>query len=213
MSEAYLAPAAESSAELREQGSVFLARLRPATDEAQVKAALRDIALLDSDATHRCWASRLGAEPTRERSADAGEPRGTAGEPILRALRGAGLSDVVLVVSRWFGGTKLGKGGLARAYAAAARAAIAGAPTVERAPVVELEVLADYDAVGAIKRLLRPPQVELIGESYDTAARLTLRAWRQHEAELRAALAELSPRVTRVTRVSPITIDGRGSGR
>ena len=67
---------------------------------------------------HHCWAWRLGAPP-RERSSDAGEPAGTAGVPMLQVLRGAGLSDVLAVVVRWFGGTKLGKGGLARAYAAA----------------------------------------------------------------------------------------------
>jgi uncharacterized YigZ family protein len=191
----YRAPAGESSAELREQGSVFLASLRPALDEAQVKVALAEIAARHADATHHCWASRLGSAPARERAADAGEPRGTAGEPILRALRGAGLSDALLVVSRWFGGTKLGKGGLARAYAAAARAAIAAAATVERAPTTEIELEAAYESVGAIKRLLHPPQVELVAESYAGTARIALRVWRDREAPLRAALAQLSPRV------------------
>lgn len=205
MSGSYLAPTAESAAELREQGSVFLARLCRAADEAQVRATLGEIAARHPDATHHCWASRLGAEPARERAADAGEPRGTAGEPILRALRGAGLSDAVLVVSRWFGGTKLGKGGLARAYAEAARRAIAGASTVERAPTVELELTATYDAVGAIKRLLRPPQIELVAEGYGEHATLRLRVWREREAELRAELAALSSRIE--------TVDARRSGR
>jgi uncharacterized YigZ family protein len=199
----YLAPAAESSAELREQGSVFLATLRPAVSEAEVKTGLAAVAALHADATHHCWASRLG-EPARERSADGGEPRGTAGPPILRALRGAGLSDVLVVVSRWFGGVKLGKGGLARAYAGAAQAAIATAPTVERAPTVEIEVEAAYELIGAVKRLVRPPQVELLAEDYGATARLVLRAWREREAELRSALAELSPRVA---------VDGRVDGR
>jgi uncharacterized YigZ family protein len=200
----YLAPVAESSGELREQGSVFLATLSPAASEAEVKATVAAVAARHADATHHCWASRLGAEPASERSVDAGEPRGTAGQPILRALRGADLSDAVLVVSRWFGGVKLGKGGLARAYAGAAQAAIAAAASVERAPTVELDVEAAYEAVGAVKRLVRPPQVELLAESYGSTARLVLRAWREREAELRAALAELSPRVA---------VDGRVHGR
>ena len=200
----YLAPAAASSGELREQGSVFLALLSPVVSEAEVKATVAAAAARFADATHHCWASRLGPEPARERSVDGGEPRGTAGEPILRALRGAGLSDAVVVVNRWFGGVKLGKGGLARAYAGAAQTAIAMAATVERAPTVELEVEAAYEAVGAVKRLVRPPQVELLSETYGSTARLVLRAWREREAELRAALAELSPRVA---------VDGRVHGR
>jgi uncharacterized YigZ family protein len=200
----YLAPAVESSAELREQGSVFLANLRPVASEAEVKSGLAAAAALYADATHHCWASRLGPEPARERAVDGGEPRGTAGEPILRALRGAGLSDVLVVVSRWFGGVKLGKGGLARAYAGAAQAAIAATPTVERAPIVEIEVEAAYELVGAVKRLVRPPQIELLAEDYGATARLVLRVWREREVELRSALAELLPRVA---------VDGRVHGR
>jgi uncharacterized YigZ family protein len=201
----YRAPAAEASAELREQGSVFLAALRPVASEEAAKAALAELAARHPGATHHCWAWRLGPEPARERAADAGEPRGTAGEPILRALRGAGISDALLVVTRWFGGTKLGKGGLARAYAAAARAAIAAAPTVERAASREIEVLAPYEAVGAIKRLLRPPAVELVAESYGERAALRLRVWDEKEGQLRGALAELSNRIE--------VVDARGSRR
>ena len=196
MTQSYRAPVAAALAELRQEGSVFLAELRPAASDGEARAALAEIAARHTDATHHCWASRLGEEPARERSSDAGEPRGTAGEPILRALRGAGVSDAVCVVSRWFGGVKLGKGGLARAYGGAARQAIAGAATVERAPARDLVVEAPYEAVGAIKRLLRPPAIELRDETYGERARLRLRVWRRREAELRAALAALGAAVT-----------------
>ena len=88
---AYAAPAGESRAEIREKGSVFLAVLGPAADEAAAKALLARLERELPDATHHCWAWRLG-DPVRERSADAGEPAGTAGVPILQVLRGAGLS-------------------------------------------------------------------------------------------------------------------------
>ena len=107
---AYRAPGAESRAEIRERGSVFLAAIAPAADEAAAKAFLARLQKELPDATHHCWAWRLGAPP-RERGADAGEPAGTAGVPILQVLRGAGLSDAMAVVARWFGGIKLGKGG------------------------------------------------------------------------------------------------------
>src|SRR6185436_899291 len=131
----YPSPAGESRAEIREKGSRFLAVLGPVAGEEEAKARLAAVEREFPDATHCCWAFRIG-DPPRERSSDAGEPSGTAGVPILQVLRGADLSDVLAVVIRWFGGTRLGKGGLARAYAAAAREALAVLPTVLRVPTV-----------------------------------------------------------------------------
>jgi len=187
---AYAAPAGESRAEIREKGSVFLAVIGPAADEATAKALLAGLEKEFPDATHHCWAWRLGVPP-RERSADAGEPAGTAGVPILQVLRGAGLSDVMAVVVRWFGGTKLGKGGLARAYAAAAREALQGLPAVQKVPTARLAFEVPYEKVGAVKRLLRPPEIELEAEEYGAAARLTLAVHEEREEALREALAEL----------------------
>lgn len=187
---AYAAPAGESRAEIREKGSVFLAVVAPAADEAAAKALLAGLEHEFPDATHHCWAWRLGS-PSRERSADAGEPSGTAGVPILQVLRGAGLSDVMAVVARWFGGTKLGKGGLARAYAAAAHEALQGLPVLRKVPTARMAVEVPYEKVGAVKRLLRPPEVELEAEEYGAAARLVLTVHEEREEALREALAEL----------------------
>ncbi len=187
---AYAAPAGESRAEIREKGSVFLAVLGPAVDEAAARILLAGLEKEFPDATHHCWAWRLGVPP-RERSADAGEPAGTAGVPILQVLRGAGLSDVMAVVVRWFGGTKLGKGGLARAYAAAAREALPGLPVVRKVPTARVAVEVPYEKVGAVKRLLRPPEIELQAEEYGAAARLVLAIHEEREEALREALAEL----------------------
>jgi uncharacterized YigZ family protein len=186
----YRAPAGESTAEIREKGSRFLAIVGPAATEAAAKELLESLARRHPGATHHCWAWRIG-EPPRERSADAGEPAGTAGMPILQVLRGAGLSDVLAVVVRWFGGTKLGKGGLARAYAAAAREAVAALPVVLRVPAVRLSVELPYERVGAVKRLIRPPEVELEREEYGAAARLVLVVHEERLAILRESLAEL----------------------
>ena len=122
---------------------------------------------------------------------DAGEPSGTAGVPILQVLRGAGVSDVLAVMIRWFGGTKLGKGGLARAYAAAAREALAGLPTVLRVPTVRITLEVPYERVGAAKRLIHPPAVELESEEYGERARLVLAVHEEKLAALRQALADL----------------------
>jgi uncharacterized YigZ family protein len=193
----YLAPIATARGELREKGSRFLALLEPATDEATARAALVAIAARHPDATHHCWAWRLGWPP-RERAADAGEPGGTAGPPILRALQGAGVADALLVVVRWFGGTKLGKGGLVRAYGGAAREALTAAALVPRLLRREVEVELPYAHVGAVQRLLHPPEVELLAETYGAAvlwrlavAPARLRAVRDVAAALGLTLREL----------------------
>ena len=186
----YAAPAGESWGEIREKGSVFLAWIGPAASEDAAKAALDNLARRHPDASHHCWAWRLGAPP-RERSSDAGEPSGTAGIPILQVLRGAGLSDVLAVVVRWFGGTKLGKGGLARAYAGAAREALAGLPVIQRVPTVRLSIQVPYEKVGAVKRLIHPPAIELEAEEYAESAQLILLIHEDRRDSLCEALADL----------------------
>ena len=186
----YRVPARESVAELRDRGSRFLAVVRPAPSEESARGALEALAAEHGDATHLCWAARVGWPPL-ERSSDAGEPSGTAGVPILQVLRGAGLSDVVAVVARWFGGTKLGKGGLARAYAAAAREAVDTLEVARRVPTAEIALELPYEVLGAVKRLVRPPQVTLRDEEYSDVVRLTLVVHEPERGALEAALADL----------------------
>lgn len=128
----YLVPAAPAEAEIRVQRSRFLAVVLPAADEDAAREAVRGMERRHHDSRHVCFAWRLGPPPeTREVRNDAGEPSGTAGEPILAALRRADLSDCVGVVVRWFGGVKLGTGGLARAYGGAMDEALAAMMTRE----------------------------------------------------------------------------------
>jgi uncharacterized YigZ family protein len=187
---AYRAPAGEGRGEVREKGSRFLAVVRPAADAAAAREVIAELGRAYGDATHRPWAWRLGAAAA-ERSSDAGEPAGTAGVPMLQVLRGAELSDAVAVVARWFGGTKLGKGGLARAYAAAVREALAGLAVAERAATAELTLELPYERLGAVKRLLHPPEVELAGERYGAVVSLRLRVREESLEPLAAALADL----------------------
>ncbi len=170
----YRVPIAGATAELREKGSRFLCWVEPAADEGAASRRLRAIARLHPDASHHCWAWRLG-EPASERSADAGEPAGTAGVPILQVLRGNELSDVLAVVARWFGGTKLGKGGLARAYSGVVRQAVDGVSVGERLLYETLKVEVSYAQLGALKRLVHPPEIELVEPEYGDVVRCGLR--------------------------------------
>ncbi len=191
----FRAPTGEARAELKEKGSRFVALLRPAGDETEAEEALAELRKTYRDATHLCWAWRLGWPPL-ERSSDAGEPNGTAGLPMLQVLRGAELSNVVAAVARWFGGVKLGKGGLARAYSGAVQAALAELPIEARRPTVRLELEVPFGRLGAVRRLVRPPAVTVEAESYGETARLVLRVERRREDGLRAALAGLGIEVT-----------------
>lgn len=184
----YRFPLARGVAEIRERGSRFRAVVEPAGDEAEAQAALEASRRRDPGATHHCWAWRLGPDPS-ERSSDDGEPAGTAGVPMLQVLRGAELSDVVAVVTRWFGGTKLGKGGLARAYAEAVQEALAEVEVGERQPTVEIAVEVPYEGLGAVKRLVHPPEVEIAEESYDQRVFLRLIVREDKAAALRERLA------------------------
>ena len=186
----YLVAAAPVRAKLREKGSRFLALLEPVADEAAARARLASIEAEHRGATHCCWAWRLGA-PARERCDDAGEPRGTAGPPILRALQTAELADALLVVVRWFGGIKLGKGGLVRAYGVVAREAVAAAPTARRLQRATVTLELPYAHVGAVQRLLRPPEVELVEESFGERVRLVLAVNEERLAAVRELAAAL----------------------
>jgi uncharacterized YigZ family protein len=186
----YTAPRGTARGEVRDRGSRFLAVVAPAVSEEEAAAVVEALRREHPDATHHCYAWRLGDEP-RERSSDDGEPAGTAGVPILQVLRGRELSDVVAVVVRWFGGTKLGKGGLARAYAAAAGEAADAVPRLRRVPRDELALELPYDTLGAVKRLVHPPEVELAAESYGERVRLVLSVRRDLRPDVEAALADL----------------------
>jgi uncharacterized YigZ family protein len=195
----YPVPARQVTAEVREKGSRFLALVSAVAGEQEALAVLAGLARGHPDATHLCWALRLGWPP-RERSSDAGEPQGTAGVPMLQVLRGAGLSDVLAVVVRWFGGVKLGKGGLARAYAAAVRAALDRLPTAIRVPRVRLAISAPPARIGAVKRLIRPPEVEIESETYGelAGAEIVLSVEEDRRASLEEALAGLPVTIRRV---------------
>jgi putative IMPACT (imprinted ancient) family translation regulator len=141
------------------RGSRFHAWLGPASDPRSASAALGARAALGPDATHHCWAYRIWSESAIDEGAfDAGEPGGTAGRPILGALRRAGVVQAVCVVSRWFGGVRLGTGGLVRAYGEAARAAIAagrhGGAVREARPRLILRARFDYGQSGSVQRVV-----------------------------------------------------------
>ncbi|MEN9318373.1 MAG: hypothetical protein RL712_943 [Bacteroidota bacterium] len=117
---------------LRERGSKFYAYVYPVRSEAEIKAKLEGLKRLYPDATHHCYAWVMGARGEAQRANDDGEPGNSAGRPILRAVISVGLTNVLVVVVRYFGGTLLGIPGLIESYGGAAAAALAAAGKVEK---------------------------------------------------------------------------------
>ncbi len=144
------------------------------------------------EAGHHCSAMILGVDRTLERSSDDGEPAGTAGAPMLEVLRGRELSDVVAVVSRWFGGTKLGTGGLARAYGDAVRSALDTASTLRCVLVEEFVIEVDHATAGRLENDLRARGVDVLATEYVEQARISLGIPAGRRGELESTLAELT---------------------
>jgi uncharacterized YigZ family protein len=148
----FLTLAAPAEAETRVKGSVFLALAAPVSGEEEARALLAGRERAMWDATHHCSAWRLRSGVGR--ASDAGEPSGSAGAPILAAIEGAGLTDCIVVVTRWFGGTRLGVGGLVRAYGEAAQQVLAAAPKQLGARAARLSVRYPYEHTAAVMRAL-----------------------------------------------------------
>ena len=184
-------PAREGSAEVRERASRFLALACPVSDPDEAADLVARLRKQYHDATHVAFAWSVGSGDTSaRRSSDAGEPSGTAGKPIAAAIESAGISDVLVAVVRYFGGTKLGTGGLSRAYREAAGKAIAAAGTRIIRETSLVVVMCPFDRIGAVRRLVRPPQVTLAGESFEASPTVRLEVVRSALPALRAALEE-----------------------
>ncbi|HEY0160971.1 MAG TPA: YigZ family protein [Thermoanaerobaculia bacterium] len=146
--------------------SEFLGLAFPATSEEEFFAELERTQKRHFDATHHCWAYRLFAGG-RSRSSDAGEPSGTAGKPILAAIEGAALHDLGVIVVRWYGGIKLGTGGLSRAYRDTAAETLRDAPLLDRYLYERIAVQVPFDALSHAYRAVRPPDVVLVEERFE----------------------------------------------
>ena len=166
--------AAPASHAIEVKHSRFFAQAAPVDTPADALAFLESVAR--TPATHHCWAYRIGAD---YRSGDDGEPAGTAGRPILAAIDGQGFDRVIVVVTRWYGGVKLGAGGLVRAYGGTAAECLRTAPRVELVDYRELVVHAGFEDTGALHAALAAHGAERIDEAFDAGGlrmRLRVRA-------------------------------------
>ena len=179
-----LAAVATSSLEIKH--SRFITHAAPVQSPEQ---ALAFIALVsDGDATHNCWAYRIGGE---YRSSDDGEPSGTAGRPILAAIVGQGYDQVVAVVTRWYGGIKLGAGGLVRAYGGAAAECLRVAPRRPLVSMGEVRLSCSFDDLGSVHAALHAHAAHKLAEHFhESGADLHLRLPSTHVEALKTQLRD-----------------------
>ena len=187
----YLTPAGTGGGEYVEKRSRFIGQLWPVETEAEAQAHIAAVRKAHYDARHTCFAYII-RDGGVVRYGDDGEPQGTAGQPILAVLSGAGLENVCCTVTRYFGGVLLGTGGLVRAYTAAAKAALADAGILRMALWQSVRLRCSYSQFEPVKRLL--DAWEAVVEDTDFGAEVTFSALVRTDrtAEVAAALRELS---------------------
>lgn len=169
----YLSPKEACYAETDIKKSRFLADLYPVSTIEEADAAWLRVRKKYYDATHHCFACRIGAEQPYEKSSDDGEPQGTAGHPMLHVLRAKDITDACVIVTRYFGGIKLGTGGLSRAYTEAVTTVIDRAPLLRYTPHRKFRLTMPYDLVGLFENTIRDTDILVTSREFTDTALMT----------------------------------------
>lgn len=196
MADRFFTIAAKSEAFFKEKMSKFLAFAVPVVTRDEAKAVVAGYAKKYHDARHVCWAFMLGADRLDFLSSDNGEPSGTAGKPILGQINSFGLTNVVIVVVRYFGGIKLGTSGLIAAYREAARLALAGAEIVEGFETTDLTATFSYIAMNDIMKVLKNSPAEIVSQNFDNACTVVVRIRSGEAGAIGARLSSAGASVT-----------------
>lgn len=167
MIDSYLTISQPGKAEYSEKRSKFLAFAFPVTNTDEVKELVLQYEKEYYDARHVCYAYMLGAERTLFRAVDNGEPSGTAGRPILGQINSAELSDILIIVVRYFGGVKLGTSGLINAYKIAAAEAIQNCEVIERTVDDLMDVHFEYPLMNSVMRVVKEEEPQVLGQSFE----------------------------------------------
>ena len=186
-------PVARHTVETIVRRSRFIATATPSTTAQAAEDEILRVRAAHPDANHVVYAFLVG-DPNSEQAgqSDAGEPSGTAGRPVMDILRGSGIRDVVLTVVRYFGGTKLGTGGLVHAYGDAARGVLAGLPTRERIIRIPCEVVVPYDLIERIRQFVDEARGEIREEEFGTSVRFRFEIPAAARDELAERVRDLS---------------------
>lgn len=175
----------------RDKGSKFIAYIYPISAETEIKAILQQLKAEHPKARHHCWAYRLGMDTSNYRINDDGEPSGTAGRPILNSLLSSELTNIFVVVVRYFGGTLLGVPGLINAYKSATIAAIENSNIIEKTENVVYSVKCDYLQLNQVMRIIKETDLVVKSQSFDLECSFLLEVRKATADILRAKLAQV----------------------
>jgi uncharacterized YigZ family protein len=190
----YPVPAAPFRCEIEVERSRFITSVQPVATTEEAQAFVSALKSEFPDASHNCWAYLVGSPGSSDRIglSDDGEPHGCAGKPILTCLQYSGLGDVAMVVTRYFGGIKLGKGGMVKAYTAAAKAALDQLPRSEKIEWVHFVACLDYSLLTPFERALKDYEAEVLAADYSDRVSIKLRMPSEREDSFRRMFADLS---------------------
>lgn len=185
--------------------SRFIANVAPVSTEEEAVAFIQHIRTEHAEATHNCYAYKAG---NAVRLSDDGEPSGTAGRPIFDVIEKQGISDVCVVVTRYFGGILLGAGGLVRAYSQSAATGVEAAGVAETVPALDLRLTLDYGLVGKVQYLLEQVGALTLDSQYGHEVTVDCRILAAWEADLVAQLQDLSAGRIQVERLRELNVGG-----
>ncbi|MGL6197951.1 MAG: YigZ family protein [Lachnospiraceae bacterium] len=174
----------EAEAEITEKKSRFIAAIVPIRSEGEAVQYIEQVKKLHWNARHHCYAYVLGERFEIQRYSDDGEPGGTAGKPMLDVLLGEEIHDVLAVVTRYFGGTLLGTGGLVRAYSGAVREGLSASNIITKKYGCKLKITADYNKLGKLQYILGQRGIQVLNTEYNDMVMLEVFAPQTEEAAM-----------------------------
>ena len=190
-SDSYLTIKSPYEALIKDRGSKFLAFIFPVVNEAEIKEQLSQLKKQHPTANHHCYAWRLGADKAAFRANDDGEPSNTAGKPILTQIQSNDLTNVLVVVVRYFGGTLLGVSGLINAYKAAAAQVITGANIFEKFILFEYKIDFNEESINLVMRILKENEAKIISHTYENNNSIIFQIKKQRSIKLEKDFTDL----------------------
>lgn len=176
--------------EIVEKKSRFITTVKPVHSEEEALAFIAELKKKYWNATHNCWAYVIGERQELQRCSDDGEPQGTAGKPMLDVLLGEEVHDTAVVVTRYFGGTLLGTGGLVRAYSKAVQEGLRQSVVIEKQSGSLLTIETDYNGIGKLQYLLGQRGIQIVDSEYTDVVKTQALVRENAVAELRDAVTE-----------------------
>lgn len=187
----YHSIAATSEGSFKDRGSRFLAYAFPVENENEVREHIKNLKKEHHSARHHCYAFRIGAKEPAFRSNDDGEPSGTAGRPIYGQILSRDLTNILIVVVRYFGGTKLGTSGLINAYRSAAEECLEQAKIIDLVITKSCEIRFDYELLNPVMRIVDEEETEIMEKDFTESCRMILNIRESEFERVTARMAKL----------------------